>query len=104
MRRPSIALRGRRRLSAWRTMLLVGALLVGTLSAGGATAADPAHLGRFVLGSSGPRVSAGEFRLMGSTGEAIVAPISTTGDFHLGSGYWAKLPRGGTLFLPHLDH
>lgn len=83
------------------TVLWVMALLLGALLATGAVAADPGLVARDVYVGGGPAVSAGDFRLVGTAGESVVAPIATTGDFQEGAGFWAKLPtRSERAYLP----
>ena len=82
------------------TVLWVAALLLGALLATGATAADPGLVARDVYAGGGPEVSAGDFRLVGTAGEAVVAPITATGEVQEGAGFWAKLPANGKVYLP----
>ena len=81
-------------------LLCVLALLLGALLATGATAADPGLVARDVYAAGGPEVSAGSFRLVGTAGEAVVAPVAATGNIQEGAGFWAKLPPGGKVYLP----
>jgi hypothetical protein len=80
--------------------LFVLALLAGALLATGATAADPGLIVRDVYAGGGPGVSAGGFRLTGTAGEAVAAPVAATGNIREGAGFWAKLPAGAKVYLP----
>jgi hypothetical protein len=81
-------------------LLCAVALVLGALLATGATAADPGLVARDVYAGGGSEVSAGNFRLVGTAGEAVVAPIAATGNIQEGAGFWAKLPPGGRVYLP----
>ena len=81
-------------------LLCVLAVLLGALLATGAAAADPGLVARDVYAAGGPEVSAGGFRLVGTAGEAVVAPVAATGNIQEGAGFWAKLPPGGKVYLP----
>ena len=78
-------------------------VLVSVLLATSASAAQPELVVRDVYAGGGEPVSAGEFRLMGTTGETVVAPITAAGDFQEGAGFWAKLPPERNLYLPYLE-
>ncbi len=81
-------------------LLWVMALLLGVLLATGAVAADPGLVARDVYAGGGPPVVAGDLRLVGTAGEAVVAPVTTTGDVQQGAGFWAKVPVNGKIYLP----
>ncbi len=77
--------------------LLATILLLGLIAAG-AVLAQPAAVGRSVVGGGGERVSAGNYVLNGTVGEPIVSDLVIAAGYGLSSGFW--WPREYKIYLP----